>query len=252
MASAAPASLISRLRSRPLGGGELLGLGLAVWVAGAVYCSGYERLMSGLDNWPGSLWWSAVAVLPWLALFEWSKSKAGRRIAARPASLAGLLAVTAAVSLALEGAGDALLGSEGAPLALSLMRRLPAIGAGLLLILWARSEVSTPDEANESLVSLGNAIDWVAAADNYVELHMGNRIVMRRTTLNEAERALAGLGFVRIHRRYLVNRRRVTAVSGNGDRMVRLTDGAELPVGRRYAANLGSLDAPLATSPQKD
>jgi len=62
---------------------------------------------------------------------------------------------------------------------------------------------------------------------------------MRRMTMRDAEQALRGRGFVRIHRRFLVNRDRISEVVGtNGERTVRLGSGVELPVGRAFAANL--------------
>ena len=62
---------------------------------------------------------------------------------------------------------------------------------------------------------------------------------MRRMTMRDAARALAGHGFVRIHRRFLVNRGRIAGIFGtNGDRVVKLGCGIELPVGRAFAANL--------------
>ena len=49
-------------------------------------------------------------------------------------------------------------------------------------------------------------------------------------------------GFVRIHRRFLVNRERIAAITGaNGDRVVKLVDGSELAIGRAFAANLSRL-----------
>ena len=95
-------------------------------------------------------------------------------------------------------------------------------------------------EADPELEALAGSIDWLAAADNYVELRIGGRVTMRRMTMRQAERSLAGRGFVRIHRRYLVNRNRIVEVRGNGDKSVRLSCGVELPVGGRYAANLPS------------
>lgn len=82
------------------------------------------------------------------------------------------------------------------------------------------------------------SIDWIAAADNYIELQIGQRTLIRRMTLRAAERELASFEFVRIHRRYLINRRRIEVVAGtNGDRRARIA-GSELPIGRRYAARL--------------
>ncbi len=238
MASVARDSPIERLRLRPLRGGPLVAFGLAVWLAGAFYCSGYERLLTGFDNWPASLLWSAVAVLPWLILFEWSKAATGRLATRRAASLVVMLVATAVISLLLEAAANALTGSRATPIALALLRRLPAIGASTLLILWSRAGIAKPAAPDESLAAISSSIDWIAAADNYVELHAGQRVTMRRMTLRDAEQALAGRGFVRIHRRYLINRRRILSVKGNGDQLVILADGSELPVGRSYAANL--------------
>ena len=183
---------------------------IAVWVVGALYCSGYEALRSGLDNWPGSLWWSAVAVLPWLALFEWSKSDFGRQATLRPLWLALALVATAIASLVLEAGVDRLLGNHMAALGLSVLRRLPAAGIGLVLILWSRAGLAAEEaETDEHLVAIAGSIDWIGAADNYVELHVAGRTLMRRMTMRQAERILAPHGFIRIHRRFLVNLARI-------------------------------------------
>lgn len=239
---AAPSALLlDRARTSPLQGPLLIGVTLSVWLAGAIYCSGYERLLSGIDNWPDSLLWSAAAVLPWLALFEWSKTAAGRRAISGPARLAAALVLTAVGSLLLEAAVDAVVGQDMASLALSVMRRLPAIAACLLLILWSRSggKIGGRDTVvDATLASLAASIDWIEAADNYVALHLAKRTIMRRMTMRDAEQTLAGSGFVRIHRRYLVNRSRIEAIREAPDLLVRLECGVELPVGRAFAGNL--------------
>jgi hypothetical protein len=239
MASAVPRPTFEMPRARPLTGLALGAATIAIWLAGALYCSGYEALASGLDNWPGSLWWSAVAVLPWLALFEWSKTGTGRHLSRRPAALALALVVTAATSLLLEAGIDGLLGGHMASLGLSVLRRLPAAGVGLVLILWSRAGLAAEDaEADEQLVAIAGSIDWIGAADNYVELHVGERTLTRRMTMRQAEQILAPHGFIRIHRRFLVNRARIERIGKDGARIVRLADGGELPVGRAFAANL--------------
>jgi hypothetical protein len=232
-----PASVaLERFRTEPLPGPYLWPVALLVWLAGALYCSGYERLLSGLDNWPDSLIWSAVAVVPWLALFEWSKSGAGSRLLSSPASLAAAIVATAVASIIF---GRLIPFADGpwTPLALSTLRRLPAAGVSLLLILWSRSRPQPGrrlPKAEPSLTSLAPSISWIEAADNYVELHIGDRTLMRRMTMRDAETALSAHGFVRIHRRFLVNRTCVEAVLGNnGDTRVRIA-GTELPVGRSY------------------
>lgn len=220
-------------------------MALLVWLAGAAYCHGYERILTGREPWSGSLIWSALAVMPWFALFEWSKSESGRRIASDPRLLLLALVGTAAVSLVLELGWHGATGGRQTPLALALMRRLPAIGASVVLILWAAAsnrrrldDALTEPDAGGDLVEIGDAIDWIAAADNYIELHIGERTVLRRMTLRAAERQLSASGFVRIHRRFLVNRRKVERIVGsNGDRRV-VVAGAELPIGSRFASAL--------------
>jgi hypothetical protein len=240
-----PVSVTKRL-SEPLRGGALLAAALVVWTAGAAYCHGYQRLLSSGAEWPGSFLWSAVAVLPWLALFEWSKRRTGEQLSSSPGLLLIALAATAAASLLVESAADVLTGSRSAPIALNLLRRLPAIGASLVLILWAgairgkRLQDAERHASAEGLLDLAPSIDWIAAADNYVELHIGQRVVLMRMTMRSAERALQPLGFVRIHRRFLINRRRVESiVRTNGDRRIRIAD-TELPISRSYLSRLGA------------
>lgn len=234
--------------AHPLRGQALAAVVLIVWVAGAAYCHGYERLLKGAHEWPGSFLWSAVAVLPWLALFEWSKTPAGDRFGARPWQLLLALLATAAASILLQAATDAIAGNTGRPVALNLWRRLPPLGIGVVLILWARGVRSAraaaarneADAGPANLAQIASSIDWIAAADNYIELQIGQRTLIRRMTMQAAERELASFDFVRIHRRYLVNRRRIEAVAGtNGDRRVRIA-GSELPIGRRYASRLNA------------
>ncbi|HET7708271.1 MAG TPA: LytTR family DNA-binding domain-containing protein [Sphingomicrobium sp.] len=224
----------------PLRGPALVACALAVWLAGAAYCHGYERLLTGADEWGGSLIWSAAAVLPWFALFEWSKMPEGAEAARRPLFLLGLVLGIATFSILLEYLINWSLDAISDGLGLLILRRLPAIGIALLLIALARKAVirhrASPNDVE--IGSLAAAIDYVAAADNYVELHSRGRVTMRRMTLAEAERALNKQGFVRIHRRYLVNASRNAAVRGNGEQIVKLGDGTELPVGRRFAPNL--------------
>jgi hypothetical protein len=233
--------LARRWRTDPLAPGVFAAVAGIVWLAGALYCSGYEALSTGLDNWPGSLWWSAIAVLPWLALFEYSRSRDGRRRLSSAARIGLALALTALVSVALERGADWSLSERSAPIVLTMLRRLPAIGAALLLILWSRTESRTRTvnpEAEASLAALAPSIAWIEAADNYVALHIGERAVMRRMTMRDAEDVLGPRGFIRIHRRYLVNRNCIAAICAGTEPLIRLDSGTELPVGRSFAANL--------------
>ena len=242
MATAAPHPGLFRFVFEPLRGLPLIACGIAVWLAGATYCHGYQALLTGgaTGPWSGSLIWSAVAVVPWFALFEWSKEPQGVEAARRPAVLMGLVFGIAALSIALEYLVDFCMGDVTDRLGLLVMRRLPAIGATVLLIALARKAVLRRP-ANPAAVEIGAiaaAIDWVEAADNYVQLHCAGKLNLRRMTMHEAEKSLQRHGFVRIHRRYLVNRSRIAHV---GDRTMRLTSGQELPIGSAFAANLRKL-----------
>lgn len=226
----------------PIRGRALIVCGLAVWLAGASYCHGYQYLLTGEQPgpWSGSLTWSAIAVVPWFALFEWSKEPQGAEATRRPALLIGLVLAIAGFSISLEYLVDFCLGDVTDRFGLLVIRRLPAIGVSVLLIALTRKAVlrRPPTPAALHLSAIAGSLDWVEAADNYVELHIGERVLLRRMTMHDAERELARFGFVRIHRRFLVNRGRVEAIVGtNGDRRVRIA-GKELPVGRSYAVRL--------------
>jgi hypothetical protein len=225
---------------RPLRGSPLAVAALTVWIAGAAYCHGYENLLTGLGSWPGSLVWSAIAVLPWFGLFEWSKNRTGQEITGNYAKLAALLLIIAAVSIGFEYLVNWSLGHHTSPAGLLILRRMPAIAATLLLIALARKdrarEITRGDAAD--LPSLAGVIEYVAAPDNYVELHLPGRVAMRRMTLLEAAGALRGHGFVRVHRRFLVNRAHIQAIHRQGRGSVRLLSGAEIPIGRAYYSNI--------------
>jgi hypothetical protein len=239
MAGLAPQSFRWRMFFEPMHGPPLVVSGLLVWLAGAAYCHGYERLLTGGGEWAGSLTWSAIAVLPWFALFEWTKQPRHRHAAGQVIMLAGLVVAIAALSIALEYAWNATLGEMTDRLGLLVMRRLPAIGATLLLIALAR-KAGLQDRSNPAsadLSSIADAIEWVAAADNYVELHILGRTTLRRMTMADATRALKKHGFVRIHRKFLVKRAQISAIA---ERSVRLKSGEELPVGAAFAPNLRS------------
>ncbi|HEX8623149.1 MAG TPA: LytTR family DNA-binding domain-containing protein [Allosphingosinicella sp.] len=244
------ASLRADMLLRPLPMPWLLPLAGVVLVAGAAYCLGYEGLSGGAGAWPGSLVWSACAVLPWLGVFELVKRAEwdrGRPVGAAP--LAALLVATGALSIGLEMLVDALGGGRSAPLGLLLMRRLPAIAATLMLLLLARrerrsGEAAAPETADEaeSLRGQAAAIRWIKAADNYLELHLDGRVRTMRMTMREAAAILEPLGFVRIHRSFLVNRAQVESVVRGGKGLtVRTRDGDRLPAGRAFGGNLRGL-----------
>jgi hypothetical protein len=86
----------------------------------------------------------------------------------------------------------------------------------------------------------------VRAAGNYVEflLKDGSKPLMR-ASLREMETALAPQGFVRTHRSWLINGRRMRALrpAGSGDFQIELDGGTEAPLSRRFPAALARLRA---------
>lgn len=84
-------------------------------------------------------------------------------------------------------------------------------------------------------------IDWIQAADQYVVLHAGAKEFLLRESLQRLATRLPRDRFARIHRSHIVNVSKVRDVLrlDNGDGRVRLTDGRELRMSRRYRRNIG-------------
>lgn len=84
-----------------------------------------------------------------------------------------------------------------------------------------------------------DSIDWVEAADYYVELHLGDTSILHRETMQSLETALDPVRFVRIHRRAIVNIDRVREIVRCGRRWnVVLAAGVTLPLSGRARARL--------------
>ena len=88
-------------------------------------------------------------------------------------------------------------------------------------------------------------IDWIEAAGNYVELHVGRETHLLRESLAGMVERLDPLCFARIHRSVVVNVDRVRTVRpwSHNDYQVVLADGGELRLSRRYRENLFELIA---------
>ena len=80
------------------------------------------------------------------------------------------------------------------------------------------------------------AIDWIEAADNYVQLHCGSARHLLAETLTGLERRLDPARFLRVHRSRIVNRARVVAVHVlvGGTYELELRDGTRLTTGRQH------------------
>ena len=78
------------------------------------------------------------------------------------------------------------------------------------------------------------AIDWIAAADYYVELHVGGEVMLHRESMRALAAQLDPTRFVRVHRGAMVNRDRIAEVRQRGRAWeVVLSDGSVVPIARR-------------------
>lgn len=83
-------------------------------------------------------------------------------------------------------------------------------------------------------------IRWIEAEGKYVRLHTASGSYLLRQGINRIESSLDPRRFIRIHRSTLVNIRRIAEMfRGVGDDfVVRLDDGTELAMSRRYRARI--------------
>jgi two-component system LytT family response regulator len=81
-----------------------------------------------------------------------------------------------------------------------------------------------------------DAIDWIAAAENYVELHVGTAQHLVHVALGTLEKSLDPARFVRIHRSAIVQVDRICAArpAQHGEYVLTLTGGATVRSGRSY------------------
>jgi two-component system LytT family response regulator len=83
-------------------------------------------------------------------------------------------------------------------------------------------------------------VDWIEAAGNYVELHVGKDSHLLRETMSKLESRLDSQRFLRIHRRIIVNLERIRQLEGasHGEYVVVLGDGTRLSSSRGYREGL--------------
>ncbi|MGE0425656.1 MAG: LytTR family DNA-binding domain-containing protein [Reyranellaceae bacterium] len=87
----------------------------------------------------------------------------------------------------------------------------------------------------EILLAVGD-IAWIEAAGNYAVLHVGAQTYEVRSSLTKLESELDPRRFVRVHKSFMVNIARVREVEPwmSGDWRIRMDDGAEVSLSRRY------------------
>ena len=91
---------------------------------------------------------------------------------------------------------------------------------------------------DRQLVVNADEVDWIGAADDYCELHVGGRAHLVRQTMNELEGRLDPARFARIHRSTIVALDRVREMHPHvrGDWDVVLRDGTVVRLSRTYRA----------------
>ena len=95
---------------------------------------------------------------------------------------------------------------------------------------------------SEVLVEMAD-IDWIEASGNYAILHVGGETFEIRSSLARLEGELDPKRFVRVHKSHVVNITRVAEVTPwvSGDWRIRLQDGAEVNLSRRYRQRFEAL-----------
>jgi len=88
-------------------------------------------------------------------------------------------------------------------------------------------------------------IDWIEAAENYVQLHAGKTAHLLHVPLNTLEKSLDSELFLRIHRSIIVNVGRIRELQPalHGEYVVTLGNGVRLQSGRTYSEKLKALSA---------
>lgn len=230
---------------------ETLYVGFVLFVVGTGYCQLYCALampaMNGMHMPLGlSMWRSGVETVPALIAFELSKRVLSRGIeAAAIAGVGAVLVLAAAISTVMVYACHGFFFTSEMPLRPVIADRLPGVTLTAIAIAWASRQarigsVSAGAPRAPEELPPADWIDWVRAAGNYVEIRVAGRSTLKRMTMAQAEQALAGKAFIRIHRSMLVNRSRIAGIDRcERPRHVRLTDGSVVKVGEAYRANLG-------------
>jgi two-component system, LytTR family, response regulator len=86
-------------------------------------------------------------------------------------------------------------------------------------------------------------VDFMRAAENYVELHVGRAAYLVHVAMSGLEASLDPEAFLRIHRTTIVNMRRIKEVEPgpHGEYVVTLEDGTRFPSGRTHSHKLRAL-----------
>src|SRR5205814_9005930 len=93
--------------------------------------------------------------------------------------------------------------------------------------------IFTKDGHEQILVEL-NDILYAESSGNYVQFILDNKKIASRLTMNEALNLLPDTAFLRIHRSYIVAKKKITKITSNSVWIKNI----EIPIGAAYAVNL--------------
>ncbi|MBV6404063.1 MAG: response regulator transcription factor [Flavobacteriales bacterium] len=117
-----------------------------------------------------------------------------------------------------------------------LERRVPQVPPGMVV---SDRRIALPDARGLTLLPLDELL-YCTSDNNYTQVHRlgeARPLVVSRGIVDFDE-ALREQGFVRIHKRHLVNRKHIRRyIKGEGGEVI-MIDGANLPVSRRQKADL--------------
>lgn len=85
-------------------------------------------------------------------------------------------------------------------------------------------------------------IEWLEAAENYVNLHVRGHVYPLRSTMSVIQERLDPQRFMRVHRSHIVNVDFLDRIEPleTGDARLVLKDGSRVPCSRRYRGTLGT------------
>jgi hypothetical protein len=127
-----------------------------------------------------------------------------------------------------------------------------------LVLLWivlyrineTKGRVNSTDVKNKIKVNLGNKetslnieqVEYISSAGNYIEFHRLGETYLRRDTMKNITVIIKDFGFIRIHRKFIVNKKFIKCISKiNSDQhQIYLSDNQYLPIGRNYRKALES------------
>ena len=95
-------------------------------------------------------------------------------------------------------------------------------------------KVISANQGRKEITIKADLIEWIEADDHYLKIHLADQSLIKRTTLEKMADELRP-DFVRIHRKYLVNKQEIIGKEKSGrDEYVVMKTGAKVKVGRSY------------------